>query len=72
MVPHSMRLPIFFAFILTVVTLGLRTDCLAATVSCEVKEVIGSNLVLENCDERLVKEFKKGNKVKVKQQKKEN
>ena len=66
-----MKLSIFSAFIITVITLALRADGLAATVSCEVKEVSGSTLVLENCDERLVKEFKKGNKVKVKQQKKE-
>jgi hypothetical protein len=29
-------------------------------------------MVLENCDERLLKEFEKGSKVKVRQQKKEN
>ena len=67
-----MRLAMFFAFIVTVVGVGYSTDCRAATVSCEVKEVAGSTMVLENCDERLLKEFEKGSKVKVRQQKKEN
>jgi hypothetical protein len=43
----------------------------AATVSCEVKEVSGSVLVLENCDIKRVQDFKKGSKVKVKLQKKQ-
>lgn len=38
----------------------------AATVSCEVKSVNGSTIILENCDEKRVKDFQKGNKVKIK------
>lgn len=71
LVIDAMRLSIFTAFVLTVIALGPRTECLAETVSCEVKEVSGSILILENCDERLAKDFQKGDKVKVRLQKKE-
>ena len=37
----------------------------SATVTCEVEEVNGGRIVLNNCDER-AKGFEKGNKVKVK------
>lgn len=43
----------------------------AATVSCEVKEVLGSTLVLKNCDAKRLVNFKKGHKVKVKMLKKQ-
>jgi hypothetical protein len=51
---------------------GLPAESFAATVSCEVKEISGSTLTLNNCDERMLKDFQVGNKVKVRQQKKEN
>ena len=45
---------------------------LAATVTCQVKEIVGSTLILENCDAKRLNDFKKGHKVKVKLQKKES
>ena len=60
------------AIVLAAIVFGPTGESLAATVSCEVKEVNGSTLVLVNCDERLAKDFKKGRKVKVRLQKKEN
>ena len=41
----------------------------SATVTCEIEEIRGNSIVLKNCDER-AKGFVKGNKVKVKLQKK--
>jgi len=67
-----MRIIILSAFIITAVMHGLPAESFAATVSCEVKEISGSTLTLNNCDERMLKDFQVGNKVKVRQQKKEN
>jgi hypothetical protein len=43
----------------------ISSPVLSATVTCEIEEVSGGRIVLNNCDER-VKGFEKGNKVKVK------
>lgn len=67
-----MRLVIASLLFLVIFVWAPLSKCLAATVTCVVKEVQGSTLILENCDERLAKEFQKGSKVKVKQQKKED
>lgn len=55
---------------LIAIYLSFTSLCFAATVSCEVKEVIGSTLVLENCDAKRITDFQKGQKVKVKLEKK--
>ena len=41
----------------------------SATVTCQVKAVKGDIIILENCDEKRAKDFKQGDKVKVKQEK---
>lgn len=61
-------------YIAAVVVFGFISSpsSFGATVSCEVSEVSGSTIILKNCDEKRAEDFKKGDKVKVKLQKKED
>jgi len=59
---------LLFAF--TLCCLLLPSAAMAATVSCEVKEIVGTTLILKNCNAKRLIDFKKGHKVKVKMLKK--
>lgn len=59
-------------FLVALAFFGLVSGVLpvrAATVTCEVKSVQGSTIVLENCDAQRAKGFEPGSKVKIKLQK---
>jgi len=55
----------YLVFLLLLLLIFDSATVFSATVTCEVEEVSGARIVLNNCDER-AKGFEKGNIVKVK------